>query len=121
MISSLTYDDTRYRFTNAAAPAPVIESPADVTGSFADVAKQKKHAVKVKVHLDSDMLPAGKVLGKRLAWKITVDGKKAFSTSQQFDDHDVWVARFANHTGKHKVRVYEAGHLVKKIVVRTGR
>ncbi len=69
MISSLTYDATRYRFTDAAAPAPVIESPADVTGSFSDVAKQKKHGFKVKVHLDSDKLPAGKVLGNRLAWK----------------------------------------------------
>jgi hypothetical protein len=120
VIASLTYDATRYRFTNAAAPAPVVESPADVTGSFTDVAKQKKHGFNVKVHLDSDKMPAGKVLGKRLEWKITVDGKAAFSTTQQFDDHDVWSTRFANHSGKHKVRVYQAGQLVKKIVVRTG-
>ena len=120
VIASMTYDATRYRFTNAAAPAPVVESPADVTGSFTDVAKQKKHGFKVKVHLDSDKMPAGKVLGKRLEWKITVDGKAAFSTTQQFDDHDVWSHRFANHSGKHKVRVYQAGQLVKKIVVRTG-
>jgi hypothetical protein len=121
VIRSLTYDDTSYRFTDAAAePAPVVDTPTDVTGSFAVVVKANRHAKKVRVNLDSVQQPAGTVLRSRLAWKITVDGHTAFRTNQQFDDHDVWIDRFARHTGKHKVRIYKSGDRVRTIVVRTG-
>lgn len=120
VIASITYDGTEYRFTNVAEPAPVITTPRDVTGSFAVAQKAGRRAVKVTVDLTSVKQPADTTLRSRLAWKITVDGATAFTTSQQFDDHDTWSVRFRKHTGKHKVRVYKAGALVQKVVVRTG-
>jgi hypothetical protein len=120
VLRTITYDSTAYRFTNVAEAAPVVETPTDVTGSFTVAAKAGRHATKVRVDLDSVTQPAGSVLRSRLAWKITVDGATAFRTNQQFDDHDVWSVRFGKHTGKHKVRIYKSGDLVRKIVVRTG-
>jgi hypothetical protein len=125
VIGSITYDSTDYRFTNVAASpvaeaAPVVETPADVTGSFTVAKRALRRATKVSVQFDSAKQPAHTVLRSRLSWSITVDGSTAFSTSQQFDDHGVWSARFGRHTGKHTVRIIQAGHVVQKVVVRTG-
>jgi hypothetical protein len=120
VIRSITYGTTAYEFTDVAEQAPVVETPTDVTGSFAVAEKERRRATKVTVDLDSVTQPAGTVLRARLPWRITVDGATAFTTQQQFDDHDVWSVRFGKHTGKHKVRIYKSGVLVWKVVVRTG-
>jgi hypothetical protein len=120
VIRTITYDSTAYRFTNVAEAAPVVATPTDVTGSFTVVEKTTRRAAKVRVGLDSVEQHAGSVLRSRLAWRITVDGSTAFATNQQFDDHDVWSVRFGKHTGKHKVKIYKSGQLVRKVVVRTG-
>lgn len=121
VIRSISYQDTEYHFTDAAVPAPVVEPPADVTGSSSVVKASLRHSVRVRIDLLSGPQPAGTVLGHRLPWRIVVDGSTVFRTSQSFADRDVWTGRFAKHTGKHVVKVIEDGALARKVVVRTGR
>ena len=121
VVRSETYGDTLYKFTNAAAPAPVVQAPAaDVHGSAAVTKTARRHATLVQVVLSSEKQPAGTTLGSRLGWRITSDGFTVFSTNQQFDDQDVWTARFRQGTGKHVVKVFMNGQLVHRMVVRTG-
>jgi hypothetical protein len=121
VIHSISYDDTTYLFSDEAAPAPVVTRPADVTGSSSVTRTSLRHAERVRVDLTSNAQPAGTSLAHRLDWKIVADGAIAFRTNQAFSDHDIWVARFHKHTGKHVVKVLANGKLVRKIVVRTGR
>lgn len=121
VIHSISYDDTSYVFSGKAAPAPVVTRPANVTGSSSVTRTRLRHAERVRVDLTSHAQPAGTSLAHRLDWKIVADGATAFRTSQAFSDHDIWVARFHKHTGKHVVKVLANGTLVRKIVVRTGR
>lgn len=122
VIRTITYDSTVYTFTDAAEPAPVVEPQAvAVQGSSAVTKTVKRRAVLVKVALASAQQQDGTVPGARLQWRIKADGATAFSTSQQFDDLDLWTGRFAKKTGKHVVKVFKNDQLVRKVIVRTGR
>lgn len=121
VIHTETYDDTTYRFTDSPASAPVLTTPADVAGTFAVHRVARRHQVLVRVDLTSEAQPAGTTLGRRLDWRITVDGATVFASSQQFADHARWVGRFARHTGKHVVAVYRNDSLVRRVLVSTGR
>ncbi len=121
VIHAIRYDETEYVFTDKTAPAPVVQHPADVTGSSSVVRTTLRHAVRVRIDLTSNGQPSDAVLRHRLGWRIVSDGTTAFRTNQGFDDSDVWVTRFRKHTGKHVVTVLQNGVAVRKVVVRTGR
>jgi hypothetical protein len=121
VIHTETYGDTTYRFTDSPAASPVVTTPADVAGTLAVHRTARRHQVVVRVDLRSDAQPAGTTMGRRLDWRITVDGGTAFTTSQQFADHARWVGHFGKHTGRHVVAVYRNDSLVRRVVVSTGR
>lgn len=120
VIRSETYGGTKYLFTDAPASAPVVAKPADVVGTLAVHRTVRRHKVLLRVDLTSAPQPAQTTLGRRLDWKITVDGATVFTTSQQFDDRTSWTTRFGKHTGKHVVDVYRNDTLARRIVVSTG-
>ncbi len=109
-LESITYGDTTYTFTSAAAPAVV-----DVTG------KTLKKVGHFKARLDfiSNAQPADSVQGKKLKWRVTVDGKRTFVTKQGFGDHDTLIERFAKNSGKHRIEVFKNGVKVRHFAVRT--
>ena len=112
VIDSITYDDTTYRFTKEpAAPAPTV---VDVDGTESVLVRPHS----VRIDLRSDAKPENSVLGERLAWKITVDGKVEFRTRQGFDDHDIVRQHFADGSGRHVLKVFKNGELVRKVVAR---
>lgn len=77
----------------------------------------RPHAVRVDLH--SFEKPADQTtLGAKLRWKVSVDGKVAFTTSQGFDDHDVYRQTFADGSGRHVVKVFKNGDLVRRVVAR---
>ncbi|HEY7968386.1 MAG TPA: right-handed parallel beta-helix repeat-containing protein [Candidatus Limnocylindrales bacterium] len=73
----------------------------------------------VRVDLFSNAKPAPQaVLGAKLDWKITVDGSTRLHIKQGFGEHAVYYESFRTHSGRHVVRLFENGHLVRRIIVR---
>ena len=101
-------------FTNTAPEAEPTK--VDVTGFSA---KKVSHS-HARITMTSVAKPANAVAGKRLHWKISVDGKRVFATKQQFGDRDVWVQRFARNSGAHRVELFKNGVQVRNFMVRTG-
>jgi len=102
--------------TVAAPSTPQAKVVKDVVGR--SVAKKTRHH-KVRVDMISAALPADATEGKRLGWKIKVDGRTAFGTMQHADDRDRWTGSFAKNTGRHTVKIFKNGDLVRTIKVNT--
>ena len=110
MIDNVTFGDTEYRFTSGAASAT-----ADVTGSYST----KKDGRHVEVFLTSDAQPANTTLGDKLQWKIRVDDNVKLRAEQGFSDYDKFKHTFRANTGKHTVKIFKNGDLVKTMEVKT--
>ena len=73
----------------------------------------------VRVDLFSDAKPAAQAtLGAKLDWKIKVDGSVRLHIKQGFSDHAVYYDHFRTGSGRHTVKVYKNGRLVRTVVVR---
>ena len=73
----------------------------------------------VRIDLYSDAKPAAQaVLGAKLDWKIKVDGSVRLHIQQGFSDHAVYYQHFGTGSGRHMVKVYMNGHLVRTVVAR---
>ncbi len=111
VIHSITYGGTTYGFTSNPSTTTVIRN---VHGTSSVV--RKPHGV--RVHLRSEAQPPNTVIGKKLKWRVKVDGRVVFRGSQGFGAHDVVRQHFAIGSGKHKIKVYKNGHRVRRVVVR---
>ena len=73
----------------------------------------------VRVDLFSNAKPAAQaVLGAKLDWKITVDGSTRLHIKQGFSEHAVVLRALQDPLGRHVVRLFENGHLVRRIIAR---
>ena len=102
--------------TTPVTAAPPVKVTKDVTG-FSTAKKVTPR--KVRLDLFSKALQANTVEGKRLAWKIKVDGHTAFTTKQHADDHDRWARSFRKNSGRHTIELFKNGKLVRSIKVNT--
>ena len=112
VIDSITYGGTEYRFTKNAASSTTT---ANVTGSCSF----KKDGRQVKVFLTSNAQPANTTLGKKLIWKIKVDGNVKLRAEQGFSDYDKFKHTFRDNSGTHDVKIFKNDTLVKTITVKT--
>lgn len=110
VIDNITFGDTEYRFSSGAAAAP-----ADVTGSYST----KKDGRQVIIKLTSNAQPANTTLGDKLIWKIRVDDNVKLRAEQGFSDYDKFKHTFKNNSGKHTIKIFKNGDLVKTITVKT--
>ncbi len=74
---------------------------------------------KARIDMYSNGLRPNTVQGKKLAWKIAVDGRAVFGTQQSADSHDRWVRTFGKNTGTHKVELFKNSVRVETMKVRT--
>ncbi len=75
---------------------------------------------RVDVLLHSGIKPgADAVLGTRLDWRVTVDGKTVLHTKQGFNASETVIERFAAHSGRHVIQVFKNGVLAERAVVRS--
>lgn len=112
VIDSITYGSTTYRFTSQpATPAPVVK---DVTGRTT----VKVGARGFRLDLISSAQPANTVQGKKLTWRVYVDGKRVLTSVQGFGAHESLHLQFAKHSGKHAVKVYKNGVLGRHFTVK---
>ena len=73
----------------------------------------------VRIDLFSDAKPAPQaVLGAKLDWKVKVDGHTKLHIKQGFGDHAAYYKHFTTGSGRHVVKVYKNGHLVRTVVAR---
>ncbi len=73
----------------------------------------------VRIDLFSYAKPAAQaVLGAKVDWKVTVDGHTKLHIKQGFSAHAAYYKHFNAHSGRHVVKVYENGHLVRRVVAR---
>lgn len=73
----------------------------------------------VRIDLFSDAKPAAQAeLGAKLDWKVKVDGSVRLHIKQGFSDHATYYNHFRTHSGRHTVKVYMNGHLVRTVVAR---
>ena len=96
-----------------------VDVDGAATANVQGTATATVRAHSVRVDLRSEAKQGEQVvLGNKLAWKITVDGNVAFRTRQGFDDHDVFRQHFADGSGRHVVKVFKNGELVRRVVAR---
>jgi hypothetical protein len=72
----------------------------------------------VRVDLRSIAQPANTVIGNKLDWKITVDGRTVMHVREAFGAHDVYRQQFAAHSGRHVVKVFKNNALVRTAIIR---
>ena len=73
----------------------------------------------VRVDLRSDAKPSSQaLLGAKLGWKITVDGRVTLSIKQGFSEHAAYTQYFRTGSGRHVVKVLKNNIVVKTTVVR---
>jgi hypothetical protein len=73
----------------------------------------------VRIDLFSDAKPAAQAeLGAKLDWKIKVDGSLRLHIKQGFSDHAMYYEHFRTGSGRHTVKVYANGHLVRTVLAR---
>ena len=73
----------------------------------------------VRIDLYSSAKPAAQaVLGAKVDWKIKVDGSVRLHIKQGFSDHASYYQHFGTGSGRHTVKVYMNGHLVRTVLVR---
>ena len=111
VIHSITYGGTTYGFTSNPSSTTVIRN---VHGTSA--VRVRMHGV--RIHLRSEAQPPNTVLGKKLRWRVRVDGLLVFRGSQGFGAHDIVRQHFATGSGKHTIKVFKNGHRVRRVVVR---
>lgn len=94
-------------------PAPVI-TYADVTGSV----NSKAITRGIKLTFKSKALPTGAVVGKRLSWKVLIDGKTRKSFTQ--GPSSIRSVQFTSpaRSGRHKVKVLRNGKVSKTFYYR---
>ena len=88
---------------------------ANVTGHSTTTVRP--HGVRVDLFSDDRPVPQAD-LGAKIDWTIKVDGRVAFHTKQNFDDHDVVRLHFKTGSGRHVVKVLKNGVMVQRTVVR---
>ena len=73
----------------------------------------------VRIDLFSDAKPAAQAeLGAKLDWKIKVDGSVRLHIKEGFSDHAVYYEHFSRGSGRHSIKVYMNGHLVRTVLAR---
>jgi hypothetical protein len=73
----------------------------------------------VRVDLRSEAKPSSQaLLGAKLGWKITVDGRVTLSIKQGFSEHAAYTQYFRTGSGRHVVKVLKNNVVVKTTVVR---
>ena len=100
--------------TPTPTPAPAPPATADVTGSVSGT----KINNGIKLTFKSKALPAGTVVGKRLAWTVLVDSKirKTFSQGPSAIRTLKFTSR--DHSGSHKVKILRNGRALKTFYYR---
>jgi len=73
----------------------------------------------IRVDLRSDAKPSSQaLLGAKLGWKISVDGRVTLSIKQGFSEHAAYTQYFRTGSGRHVVKVLKNNIVVKTTVVR---
>jgi hypothetical protein len=111
VIDSVTYDATTFRFTNQ--PAEPETTVANPHGTATIV--EKRH--RVVVHLRTQPKPPNTVLGRKLTWKVKVDGHVVAVVRQGFGDNDKVRIGLPTGSGRHVVKVFADGTRVLREVV----
>ncbi|MGD9957923.1 hypothetical protein [Nocardioides sp.] len=110
LVVRLSYGTDAYKFTST--PEKV---KTDVTG----YSRAKRTLRHTRIDLYSITRPDNVIRDKKLQWVIRVDRKTVFSVAQGFDNHDYWAQSFRKHTGKHLVRLFKNGSMVRSYYVFT--
>ena len=77
----------------------------------------RPHGVRIDLYSDAKPAPQA-VLGAKVDWKIKVDGSVRLHIKQGFSDHAAYYQPFRTGSGRHSVKVYMNGHLVRTVLVR---
>jgi hypothetical protein len=73
----------------------------------------------VRIDLFSKAKPAAQAeLGTKLDWKIKVDGSTRLHIKQGFGEHAVSYQHFGTGSGRHAIKVFKNGHIVRSFAVR---
>ncbi len=77
----------------------------------------RPHGVRIDLYSDAKPAPQA-VLGAKVDWKIKVDGTVRLHIKQGFSDHAAYYEPFRTGSGRHSVKVYMNGLLVRTVLVR---
>ncbi|HEY3530666.1 MAG TPA: hypothetical protein VGK78_16080 [Nocardioides sp.] len=116
VIHDIQVGDTDYQFSSE----PQITT-VPVTGTATATEVDYRHSSVLNIKFVTDQLGDNQVQGRKLAFKVTDDDTRVYTSKMGDDERAFTKLRFSEGSGRHVVRIYKAGELDQRIVLHLGR